>query len=314
VVYGPDVASARPVVVAFIGVFAIASQAYEYIDWVLEVLDGPVADDVNWIGCAMWGMHATHFVGRSESRAQILARVDPETVPPGALRVIWLNDKASIAIAEGTTPAPFLHPMLDAGTTIGDAFWRLVCWGQTSSLAVLAGDLAFAGAILQRVAADPGRGTVPAADAFLAYFEGVYLAAIGDARALDCFERARRVSVECGWSLLEQITGSNQVSLLIDAGNLSAARERMIEAISGHIRAGDHLTLWQSCHQLVRLLAELGRQDQARELWAELHDRDGWSSPAQRADLEARLGPPGAPQLTDEQLIAHISALGVELE
>jgi hypothetical protein len=114
--------------------------------------------------------------------------------------------------------------------------------------------------------------------------------------------------------LQEQWVASAQVPLLIDVGDLPAAQIRMINAISGHIRASDHLTLWISCHQLVRLLAELGRDDQAREIWTELRDRGGWSDPSLRADLEARLGPPGTPQLTDDELIARISGLIVELE
>jgi hypothetical protein len=88
----------------------------------------------------------------------------------------------------------------------------------------------------------------------------------------------------------------------------------MTEAISGHIRAGDHLTLWITCHQLVRLLAELGCDGQALQIWAELRDRGGWSDPSLRADLEARLGPPGTPQLSDDELIARISTLIVELD
>jgi hypothetical protein len=88
----------------------------------------------------------------------------------------------------------------------------------------------------------------------------------------------------------------------------------MIEAISGHIRAGDHLTLWITCHQLVRLLTALDRDDQAREIWVELRDRGGWSDPVLRADLEAQLGAAGTPHLTDDELIARISELLVELE
>ena len=67
-------------------------------------------------------------------------------------------------------------------------------------------------------------------------------------------------------------------------------------------------------HYLVRLLVELGHHDHAVEIWAELRDRGGWSDPTQRAELEARLGPPGQPQLTDNELIARISTLIAELE
>jgi hypothetical protein len=259
-------------------------------------------------------MLATHYVARSADRAHIVVRVDPDSIPPGVLRFVWLNDQAAIAIAEGASPAPFLQPMLDASSAIEDGFWRLGTSGQTSLLAILAGDVPFAATIWQRLSVDPARGAIPQVEGWLAYFEGVYLATIGDARALDCFERAQRISAECGWSLFEQINGSRQVSLLVDAGDLSAARQRMIEAIAGQIRVGDHLTLWQSCHHLVRLLTDLDRRDQAREIWAELHARGGWSDPTQRADLEARLGPPGTPHLTDDELIARISALIVELE
>jgi hypothetical protein len=70
----------------------------------------------------------------------------------------------------------------------------------------------------------------------------------------------------------------------------------------------------QSCHHLVRLLAELGHDDHAREIWAELTNRGGWNDPSQRADLEARLGPPGQPRLTDDELIARVCALITELE
>jgi hypothetical protein len=313
VVYGPDLASARRIV-ASLTMFPTLSQSYEYIDWVLEILDPPAPADLDWIRCAMWGMFTTHFVARSEARARIVAGVDPEAIPPGVLRYTWLTDQASIAIAKGESPAPFLQAMLDSASTIEDAFWRLGLSGHTSLLAVLAGDLPFAATIWQRLSLDPARGAIPLLEAWLPYFEGVYLAAIGDARALDCLERAHRLCAECGWPGLEHLAGSQQVSLLIDAGELSAARQRMIEAISGHIRAGDHLTLWQSCHQLVRLFAELDRLDEAGEIWAELRDRGGWSDPSLRADLEARLGPPGTPRLTDDELIARISALIANLD
>jgi hypothetical protein len=259
-------------------------------------------------------MFTTHFVARSEARARILSCLDPDTIPPGVPRYAWLTDQASIAIAKGESPAPFLQVMLDCASAIENAFWRLGLSAHTSLLAVLAGDLPFAATIWQRLSPDPARSAIPLLEVWLPYFEGVYLAAIGDARALDCLERSRRLSAECGWSLGEQVTASQQVSLLIDAGDLSAARQRMIEAISGHIRAGDHLTLWQSCHQLVRLLAELDRLDEAGELWTELHDRGGWTDPGQRANLEARLGPPGTPHLTDDELVARISELLVELD
>jgi hypothetical protein len=313
VVYGPDVASARHIV-ASIGFSAIGSQSYECIDWVLRVLDPPVPHDLDWIGCAIWGMYMTHFVARSEDRAHILSRVDPHAIPPGVLTFAWLNDHASIAIASHEPLTPFLQPMLDTASTIEDDFWRLVWWGQVLLLAVLAGDLQFASVVWERLTGDPARGHLPLVEGLVAYFEGLYLAAIGDAAARHHFQHARQVSAEGGWSILEQLADSAQVPLLIDAGDLSAARKGMIEAISGHIRAGDHLTLWITCHQLVRLLAELDRDDQARELWAELRDRGGWSDPLQRADLEARLGPPGTPHLTDDELTALISELVTKVE
>jgi predicted ATPase len=312
-VYGSDVTSARRVV-ASIGFLATLAQAFEYIDWVLEILDPPAPHDVDWMTCAMWGTFATHFVAGRDEHARILARVDPDAIPPGVLRFMWLNDRAAVAIADHQTVLPFLQPMLDTAAAIDDDFFRLGFLGQTSLLAVLAGDLQFAATIWQILAVDPARGTIPPAEAWVSYDEGVYLAAVGDAAALGCFERARRLFVECGWSAFEQLARSQQVSLLLDAGNLSAARRRMNEAISGQIRAGNHLTLWQSCHQLVRLLAELECDDQAREIWAELRDRGGWSDPSLRADLEARLGPPGTPRLTDDELIARISTLITELD
>jgi predicted ATPase/class 3 adenylate cyclase len=313
VVYGPDLESARRIV-ASLTIFPILSQSYECIDWALAVIDPPAPEDLDWMGCALWGIYATHFVARSENRARIVALVDPDAIPPGVLSYAWLNDHASIAIAEGEPLVPYLQPMLDIATGIDDGYWRLVVSGQTSLLAVLAGDLPFAASIWERLAGDPARGTTPLGEAVLAYYQGVYLAAIGDARARECFERCRLVGAECGWSLLEQLAGSQQVPLLIDAGDLSAARLRMIEGISGHIRTGAHLTLWISLHHFVRLLIELDYHDHAVEIWAELQDRAGWNDPAQRADLEARLGPPGTPHLTDDELIARISELIVELE
>ena len=313
VVYGPDLASARSVV-ASIGLAALGAQSFEYIDWVLEIVEPPAPNDREWIECAILGLHTTHFVARSDDRARIVALVDPDAIPPGYLTFLWLNTHASIAIERREPLAPFLKPMFDAATANDDDFWRLACWGQTSLLAVLAGDLHLAAAIWDRLRADPSRGALPVAEAYVAYFEGVYLAAIGDAAARSRFEHARRVFAECGLSLVEQISGGAQVPLLIDAGDLATARDRAVEAISGQIRAGDHLTLWMSCHHLVRLLAERGDDDQAREIWAELTHRGGWSDPSQRADLEARLGPPGQPRLTDDELIARISALITELE
>jgi predicted ATPase/class 3 adenylate cyclase len=312
VVYGPDVKSARHVVASF-GYLATLSHSFEYIDWVMEVLDPPAPQDVDWMSCAMWGTFATHFVARRDEHGRILARVDPDAIPSGVLRFMWLNDRAAVAIADHKPVVPFLQPMLDSAAAIDDGFYRLGLLGQTSLLAVLAGDLQFAATIWQILAIDPARGTIPTAEAWVAYDERVYLAAIGDATALDCFERARKVFVECGWSAFEQMARSQQVSLLLDAGDLSSARRRMNEAISGQIRAGDHLTLWQSCHHLVRLLVELHHRDQARELWTELRDRGGWTDPYLRGDLEARLGPPGTPQLNDDELIARISTLIGEL-
>jgi predicted ATPase len=313
VVYGSDVASARRVV-ASIGFPAICSQSYEYIDWVLEILDPPAPHDLDWIEGALWGMYMTHFVARSEDRARILARVDPDAIPPGMLTFAWLNDHASVAIASHEPLTPFLRPMLDTAMAIDDDYWRLMVSGQSSLLAVVAGDLDFAATVWDRLAVDPARGKMPVAEAIVAAHEGIYLAAIGDATARDRLEHARRAFAECGWSLTEQWVASAQVPLLIDAGDLPAAQIRMIDAVNGHIRAGDHLTLWISCHQLVRLLAELDRDEQAREIWAELRDRGGWSDPSLRVDLDARLGPPGTPKLTDDELISRISTLIVELD
>jgi hypothetical protein len=293
---------------------AIGSGSYECIDWVLEVLDPPAPHDVDWLGCAIWGMYLTHFVARGEDRAHMLSRVDPDAIPSGVLRFAWLNDHASIAIASHEPLTPFLQPMLDTATAIDDDFYRL-CWsGQVLLLAILAGELHFASIVWERFTADPARGTLPMVEGLVAYFEGIYLAALGDVTAREHFEHARQVSAQCGWSTLEPLAGSAQVPLLIDAGDLSGARQRMIEATSGHIRAGDHLTLWITCHQLVRLLAALGHDDQAREIWAELRDRGGWSEPSLRADLEARLGTPGTPHLDDDELIARISTLIGELK
>jgi hypothetical protein len=64
----------------------------------------------------------------------------------------------------------------------------------------------------------------------------------------------------------------------------------------------------------VRFLVEVGEHDTAAEIWAELGGRGDWTAPSLRADLEARLGPPGTPHLTDDELIARISELIVELE
>jgi hypothetical protein len=77
---------------------------------------------------------------------------------------------------------------------------------------------------------------------------------------------------------------------------------------------GDHLTLWQSVHFLVTLLVEGGDRDTAAEIWAELRDRGDWTETAVRAHLEARLGFPGTPHLTDDELTARMSALITELE
>jgi hypothetical protein len=104
------------------------------------------------------------------------------------------------------------------------------------------------------------------------------------------------------------------VPLLLDAGDLDAARRQISDAIAGQIRGGDHLTLWQSLHFLVRLLAEVGDRETAVEIWAELGDRGEWTETTIRAGLEAQLGPPGQAKLTDNQLITRISTLMSELD
>jgi hypothetical protein len=109
---------------------------------------------------------------------------------------------------------------------------------------------------------------------------------------------------------LEQNAASQQVPLLVDAGDLDTAWRQIRHAIVGQIRAGDHLTLWQSLHYLVRV----GEQDTAAEIWAELRDRGDWTEAAIRAGLEAQLGPPGQAKLTDNQLITRIATVMEELD
>jgi hypothetical protein len=153
------------------------------------------------------------------------------------------------------------------------------------------------------------------ADAMVSLSEGVYLAAAGDrSDALDLLEHGRSLCAECGFSMIEQVAGSSQVSLLIEKGDLPAARRRMIEAIDGHIRAGDHLSFWLTLHQLVRLLTAIGRHNRAAEIWAELTNRGGWADASLRADLETRLGPLAEPHLTDDELITRVSTLINELD
>jgi hypothetical protein len=293
-IYGPDVAAARRIV-ANIGFASIFSQNYEYIDWALEILDPPAPEDHDWIGCAVLAVWATQYVGRSEDRTQIRALVDPDAIPPGVLSFWWLKSHASDALDSGGNAIKFLEPMLQIATAIDDDFHRLICSGQVSLVGVFAGELDLASTVWEELADDPARSTLPLADALIAYYHGGYLAAVGDPQALGQLEHSHRISVECGWSMVEQVAGSAQVSLLIEKGDLPAARHRMIESVNGHIRAGDHLTLWMTLHQLVRLLAEIGQHDHAAEVWAELTNRAGWTGPSLRADLETRLGPPAEP-------------------
>src|SRR5450432_3198119 len=110
-----------------------------------------------------------HFVARSEDRARILARVDPDAIPPGVLTCLWLNDHASIAIAGREPLAPFLQPMLDTASSVDHDSWRLFWSGQASLLAVLAGDLHFAATIWERLAIDPVRRMLPLAEAFVSH-------------------------------------------------------------------------------------------------------------------------------------------------
>jgi hypothetical protein len=173
--------------------------------------------DRDWIGCAIWGIYLTHLVARSEDRAHILAVVDPDAIPLGVLTFAWLNDHASIAIANREPLAPFLQPMLDTASAIDEDFWRLCWWAQmllwpssptTFTSWPSCGDL---------LSADPARGMLPAVEGMVAYFECFYLAAVGDATARDHFEHACQVGAECGLSTLEQLADSAQVPLLIDA-------------------------------------------------------------------------------------------------
>ena len=91
---------------------------FEYIDWVLAVLDPPAPGEFDWIACAVWGMHGTHYVSRRETRARILALVDPDAIPPGLLTFWWLNDHATVAMGGGEPLAPYLEPMRDTAWTI----------------------------------------------------------------------------------------------------------------------------------------------------------------------------------------------------
>ena len=311
VVYSDDLVSARRVVAA-LSFFATASQSYEYVDWVPHVLEPPAPTDHDWIECALWGMMATHFVERAETRAHILSLLDRDAITPDRLRYVWLWDQYTAALGRHEPLEPFLQPLFDAASTLEDDWWRVVFTGQALLLTTLAGDLPLAGTLAHQLASDPARITVPLAETVVSQGEGWYRRAIGDATALDCFERSRRVSAECGFSLLEQAAASQQVPLLIDAGDLEAARRQIRHAIAGHIRGGDHLTLWQSLHYLVRLLVEVGEHDTAAEIWAELRDRGDWTETAVRAALEAQLGPPGQPKLTDNQLITRVATLMAE--
>jgi predicted ATPase len=313
VVFGNDLASARRIVAAS-GFFAAASQSYEYIDWVTRILEPPAPTDHDWIECALMGMLTTPYVDRVETRAHILSLVDPDAIPPDHLRYMWLWDQYTAALGRHEPLEPFLQPLFDAATTLEDDWWRLVFSGQALLLTTHAGDLTLAGALAHQLDSDRARNTAPLVETVVSIGEGWYRQAIGDETALGCFERARRVNAECGLSLLEQHAASEQVPLLIDRGDLDAAWRQIGHAIAGQIRAGDHLTLWQSLHFLVRFLVEVGERHTAAEIWAELGGRGDWTDPALRADLEARLGPPGTPRLTDDELIARISGLIVELE
>jgi hypothetical protein len=195
--------------------------------------------------------------------------------------------------------------MLETASAIDDDFWRLNCTAQVLAMRVISGDLDLAATPWGRLAADPARTTLPTAEAYALLSEGWYLAAIGDGAALGRFETSYRLSVESGWSMYEHVAGGEQASLLLDAGDLPTAQQGLVESINSQIQAGDHLTLAITLHHLVRLLDEQGLHDQALEIWTELTDRGGWTTPSLRADLETRLGPPGQPKLDDDELVVR---------
>src|SRR5262249_31075306 len=146
-------------------------------------------------------------------------------------------DQFTVALGRHEPLEPFLPTLFDAATTLEDDWWRLVLTGQALLMTTLAGNLPLAATLAHQLTNDPARNAVPLAEAVVSIGEGWYRRAIGDAAALDCFERSRRVSAECGFSLLEQNATSEQVSLLVDAGDLEKARRQISDAIAGQIRA-----------------------------------------------------------------------------
>ena len=106
-------------------------------------------------------------------------------------------------------------------------------------------------------------------------------------------------------ALLEHVANSEMAAVLAAEGRVAAAQPLLAEAIQTWVRVGDQGQLWTTLHHVVDVLLKAGQLDLAQELWHELRDRPGYISQTQRAALQAQLGEPREPTLTDDQLLAR---------
>ena len=303
VVYGPDVQSARRILVNLED-RALAWEMYEPIDWALALAKPAAPGDADWIGVVLWAAFTAEFVARTDESATMVADIDPDAIPSGKLTYRWLIHQILRAVAAGDGVAQLLSEAYAVAAELDDDWDRLYSIGYIGYLAVAAGQAELAAEIWNQVADDPARDNLPTAEASLRAWHGFYLDAVDDARAYDEYEHARRLCRECGNTTLQRGAEAYQIPFLIERGDLRRAKTQIAEVVTHYVRAGSHLLLWLALHNLALLLAETS-QDDAREIWAELADRGDFAGPARRAELEDRLGPPGEPKLDDDELMAR---------
>ena len=303
VVYGPDVRAARRILVSLED-RPLAWEMYEPIDWAMALSKPAAPGDADWIGMVLWAAFTAEFVARTDESAAMVTDVDPDAIPSGKLTYRWLIHQILRAVAAGDAAAQLLSEAYAVAAELDDDWDRLYSVGYIGYLAVTAGQLELAAEIWDQLTADPIRDTLPTAEASLKAWHAFYLIAVGEGAAYDELERGRRLCRDCGNTTLQRAAEAYQIPFLIERGDLQRAKTQIAEVVSHYVRAGSHLLLWLALHNLTRLLADTSHDD-AREIWAELANRGDYAGPALRADLEDRLGPPGEPRLTDDELMTR---------
>ena len=98
-VYGIDAVAARRIVAAQ-GSLWRSRLEYEYVDWVLQVLE-PADEDEAWFGSLAQGLAAARIAGRTDAGDRILAALRGREMPTPAAQSSWLAYQFFSAVASG---------------------------------------------------------------------------------------------------------------------------------------------------------------------------------------------------------------------